>query len=92
MCGAFFRSQKTILENQRIGLRDFKKATAVFQKRIHTFAEPSQLLTCRLQANYKNEPNQDEQEQWKVERNWQRRRNAADRTTAHSPYSAPTAT
>ena len=36
------------------GLRDFKKTTAVFQKRIHTFAEPSQLLACRLQANYKS--------------------------------------
>ena len=73
-------------------LRTFLCISAVYQKRIHTFAEPSQLQACRLQANYKNEPNQDEQEQWKVERNWQRRRNAAARTTAHSPYSAPTAT
>lgn len=53
MCGAFSRSQKTILENQRIGLRDFKKTTDVFQQRIHTFAEPSQLQACHLQASYK---------------------------------------
>ena len=58
-------------------LRTFLCISAGFLKRIHTFAEPSQLQACRLQANYKNEPNQDVQEQWKVERNWQRRRNAA---------------
>ena len=49
--------------NDGILFRTISCISTVFQQRIHTFAEPSQLQACRLQANYKNEPNQDEQEQ-----------------------------
>lgn len=36
--------------NDGILFRTISCISAVFQKRIHTFAEPSQLQACRLQA------------------------------------------
>lgn len=38
--------------NDGILFRTISCISAVFQQRIHTFAEPSQLLACRLQTNY----------------------------------------